>query len=82
MMFCPDCESSLDTVPVGEPCPTYGGTRREAMVRPEPISTVALVEEVSYVTPEETSDLGQRSGNGSCEGVMPSPRRTPPKAER
>jgi len=30
MMFCPDCSRNLDDVPVGDPCPQCGSTRRSA----------------------------------------------------
>ncbi len=32
-MICPDCQQNLDDVPVGDPCPQCGGTRRSAVVQ-------------------------------------------------
>ena len=34
MMSCPDCGADLNDVPVGDPCPKCGGTRRDATVSP------------------------------------------------
>lgn len=34
-MNCPDCGTSLDETPVGHPCPTCGGERRNAVVYAE-----------------------------------------------
>lgn len=34
MMYCPDCETNLDAVPVGDACPSCGGLRRSAVVTP------------------------------------------------
>lgn len=48
MMYCPDCDASLDEVPVGEACPNCGGRRRAAIASPPPVAVVAVVEEVSY----------------------------------
>jgi hypothetical protein len=35
-MFCPDCNTNLDDVPVDDRCPTCAGLRRSAVVTPEP----------------------------------------------
>ena len=32
-MICPDCQQNLDDVPVGDPCPQCGGTRRNVVVQ-------------------------------------------------
>jgi hypothetical protein len=40
-MFCPDCNTNLDDVPVDDPCPTCAGVRRSAVVKPEPVRVTA-----------------------------------------
>jgi len=41
-MICPDCQQSLDGVPVGDPCPQCGGVRRSAVVQVEAALSVAV----------------------------------------
>jgi hypothetical protein len=48
MMSCPDCGENLDKVPKEDPCPSCGGSRRQAVVSPAPIEAVAVVESASY----------------------------------
>jgi hypothetical protein len=45
-MFCPDCQRNLDDVPVGDPCPQCGGSKRSAVVQAQ----VAMVG-VSAIAP-------------------------------
>jgi hypothetical protein len=40
-MFCAGCDTNLDHVPVGDPCPTCGGRRRSARVTPGPVQVTA-----------------------------------------
>jgi hypothetical protein len=40
-MTCPDCGKSLDTTPVGQPCPRCGGQRRDAIVLAQTARAVA-----------------------------------------
>jgi hypothetical protein len=42
-MTCPDCGADLDAVPVGDPCPICGSTRRNATVMPPTVAAVATV---------------------------------------
>jgi hypothetical protein len=46
MMTCPDCGESLDDVSAGDPCQSCGGERRSAVVSPQPVGAVAIVESV------------------------------------
>ena len=46
-MFCPDCNTNLDVVPVGEPCPGCAGSRRSAVATPETITVKLSVPEPS-----------------------------------
>ena len=52
MMSCPDCQTNLDQVPVGDPCPTCGGMRRDAVVTPPTANAIARVftHEVTHST--------------------------------
>ncbi len=43
MMTCHDCQTNLDDVPVGSPCPNCGSLRRDATVSPETIAATAHV---------------------------------------
>lgn len=43
MMSCPVCQTNLDDVPVGSPCPKCGSLRRDATITPETIAAVAHV---------------------------------------
>jgi hypothetical protein len=43
MMYCPDCGTGLDDVPVDEPCPQCGGTRRDARIFVHEIGTATEV---------------------------------------
>ena len=50
-MFCPDCNTNLDPVPVGKPCPGCSGARRSAVARPATVAaTVAIPEPGISVT--------------------------------
>jgi len=46
MMFCPDCDTNLDEVEVGNPCPGCSGMRREAIVSPKSVPMRVDVPEV------------------------------------
>jgi hypothetical protein len=54
-MFCPDCASGLDDVPVGEPCPRCGGERRSAWVVAETATAEASALDPGIRTREEGS---------------------------
>ncbi len=51
-MICPDCQQSLDDVPVGDPCPQCGGERRGAVVQGEvalaAVSALSATVEIGY----------------------------------
>ncbi len=55
-MFCPDCDTSLDTVPVGVPCPGCGGMRREAVASPAAIRVGVTVPRPTTVTESALPD--------------------------
>jgi predicted RNA-binding Zn-ribbon protein involved in translation (DUF1610 family) len=43
MMNCHDCGAGLDDVPVGDPCPKCGSTRRDATVFAHPATAEVVV---------------------------------------
>jgi hypothetical protein len=49
VMFCPACNSNLDDVPTGTPCPQCGGTDRSATAFAEAAGAVVAVGEVSLL---------------------------------
>jgi Zn finger protein HypA/HybF involved in hydrogenase expression len=42
-MTCPDCGTNLDDVPVGDPCPTCGSRRRDAIAIPDTVHARASI---------------------------------------
>lgn len=45
MMFCPDCNTNLDQVPAGTPCPGCGAGRRSAVARPATVRLTVTIPE-------------------------------------
>ena len=65
-MFCPSCNTNLDGVPVGLPCPGCGGSRRSAAVSPEAVRAVLAVPSPTLITESEL-------GSGRSETVVAGP---------
>lgn len=51
-MTCPDCQQNLDDVPVGDPCPQCGSSKRSAIVQGEAalagVSAMAVTVSIGY----------------------------------
>jgi hypothetical protein len=56
MMFCPDCNTNLDAVPVDDPCPGCGGKRRSAVAYAEVARAVATAPPVTAVGHSHLAD--------------------------
>lgn len=64
-MWCPDCATSLDYVPVSAPCPGCGGLRRSATVRPVPAQARATVPPPAVTGHSHFPDGSERVETGS-----------------
>jgi hypothetical protein len=70
MMTCHDCGANLHAVPVGDPCPDCGSTRRDAAVSPPTVEAIVTVPPPTIVV--RTASV---SGGGTIEArgvVLPS----------
>jgi Zn finger protein HypA/HybF involved in hydrogenase expression len=50
MMTCSECGTSLDDVPEGDPCPTCGSSRRDAIATPDTVHARASIPEAQGMT--------------------------------
>ncbi len=53
MMFCPDCNTRLDDVPVSEACPGCGGHRRSVEVTAQAAGALAMAKQLSVSVTKE-----------------------------
>lgn len=71
VMTCPVCGANLDAVPVDDPCPKCGSTRRDATVIPPTVAAIAAVWSGGHTDPARPiGETVERSVSHSTDAVI------------